>query len=193
MATRHFLRPNFYGRLEARVQAWLPQGTPSAGLEGQGIAQAHLRTAVPAAVGADRALLVGECRPADLADRLVDVLRISLDGPQVPFQDLGDGVRDGLHQPALGEDRFRAADPLELADDFLDIDAAPERHRDQPAEGLRVGHGCVTALPDRGEDLEGLLVEEGDRHIQVPETRLDFIGYRGKGGGTVLGVELSFG
>ena len=53
-----------------------------------------------------------------------------------------------------------AADALELGDDLLGGDAAAQGQRDQPADGLGVGHGRVAALADRGEDLERLLVED---------------------------------
>src|SRR2546427_3180012 len=124
----------------------------------------------------------------DGAAKFVERLHGGLDSrllhPDVTLDGLRDRVRNRVDAVPVVDRAPRAADALELVDDFVDGDPGPQAERDQTRDPFREGGRVAPAPADLREDLEEAFFVLVDRDVQGAVSGQDLLRAAGDHVGT---------
>src|SRR5213594_500137 len=124
----------------------------------------------------------------DGAAKFVERLHGGLDSrllhPDVTLDGLRDRVRNRVDALPVVDRDPRAADALELVDDFVDGDPGPQAERDQTRDPFREGGRVAPAPADLREDLEEAFLVLVDRDVQGAVSGEDLLRAAGDDVGT---------
>jgi len=96
------------------------------------------------------------------------------------LQHAANGIGTGKHSMPFLPSNGGTTDTPKVLHNGGHFQTRPQRQRDEPADGLQLGRGTASCLPQAAEDLANPLLISVDRHIDVPAAgRYSFSGPRG--------------
>src|SRR5207245_7615401 len=112
---------------------------------------------------------------AEFVERLHGRLHSRLLHPDVTLDRLRDRVRDRIDALPVVDRDARAADALELVDDFVDWDAGSQAQGNEARDPFREGGGVAAAAADLGEHLEEAFLVLVDRDVECAVSGEDLL------------------